>query len=69
MAAITENGKIGYCNTSGKLVIPMDFEVICNSDGSYISEDFYDGKARVSYKGKSGYIDKTGKFTSDSGTN
>lgn len=65
MAAVSEKGKIGYCDTSGKFVIPMKYEQIRNSDGSYTSKDFYYGKARVSYNGKSGYIDKTGKFTPD----
>lgn len=68
MAAVTEKGKIGYCDTSGKFVIPMKYEQIRNSDGSYTSKDFYYGKARVSYNGKPGSIDKTGKFTPDSET-
>lgn len=68
LAAITESGKIGYCDTSGKFVIPMNYEQIRNSDGSYMSFDFYNGKARVSYNGKIGWIDKTGKFTMDSDT-
>lgn len=68
MAAVSEKGKIGYCDTSGKFVIPMQYEQIRNSDGSYTSKDFYYGKAKVSYNGKPGSIDKTGKFTPDSET-
>ena len=31
MAAVTEKGKIGYCDTSGKFVIPMNFECVRNN--------------------------------------
>ena len=65
MAAVTEKGKIGYCDTSGKFVIPMNFECVRNNDGSYESYDFYNGKARVLYNGKTGYVDKIGTFTPD----
>jgi hypothetical protein len=63
MAAVIENGKIGYCDTSGKFVIPMKYGQIRKSDGSYVSYDFYNGKARVIYNGKVGYVDKIGTFT------
>ncbi len=65
MAAIKNNGKIGYCDINGKFVIPMNYEQINNNDGSYISFDFYYGKAKVLYKGKPGYLDKKGIFTPD----
>ncbi len=65
MAAVTEKGKIGYCDTSGKFIIPMQYEQIRNSDGSYVNYDFYNGKARVLYNGRNGYVDKNGTFTPD----
>lgn len=65
MAAVTEKGKIGYCDTLGKFVIPINFERVRNNDGSYVSYDFYNGKARVIYNGKTGYVDKIGTFTPD----
>lgn len=62
LAVVTdENNKIGYCDVSGRLVIPIEFEIIVKTD-----PDFYNGKAKVSYNGKPGYIDKTGKFTPES---
>lgn len=65
LAALTEKSKIGYCDTSGKMVIPFHFEQVRNNDGSYVSYNFHNGKARVSYDGKTGYIDKSGTFTPD----
>lgn len=65
MAAVIENGKIGYCDTSGKIVIPMKYERVLNNDGSYMGYDFHSGKARVLYNGETGYVDKSGIFTPD----
>lgn len=63
LAYITEKTKIGFCDTNGKFVIPIIYEKTSDS-----SPSFYGGKAKVMYDGKPGYIDKTGKFTPDSGT-
>jgi hypothetical protein len=50
---IRENGKFGYIDRSGKLVIPCIYE---NTYG------FTEGLAAVKVKGKIGYIDVTGKM-------
>lgn len=69
MAAVKNyDNTFGYCDMSGKLVIPMIYEQVRIDGNKSYGNDFYSGKARVSYKGKSGYIDKTGKFTPDSDT-
>ena len=50
---IRENGKFGYIDRSGKLVIPCIYE---NTFG------FTEGLAAVKVKGKIGYVDVTGKM-------
>lgn len=65
LAAITEKDKVAYCDVSGKFVIPMKYERVYNSNGSFTSPSFYNGKARVSFNGKPGYINKDGMFSPD----
>lgn len=67
LAAVTKEGKLGYCNTSGTFVIPMNYEPIRNKDGGYLIYHFNNGKALVSFNGKTGYIDKDGTFTPKTG--
>src|SRR5438034_549366 len=50
---IQENGKWGYMNRGGNVVIPPQFEH---------AEDFFDHKAVVSLEGKTGYIDESGTW-------
>lgn len=50
---IVEDGKWGYINESGKVVIKSQFDD---------AKPFYEGLARVKVEGKWGFIDPTGKF-------
>jgi hypothetical protein len=50
---IRENGKWGYMNRQGDVVIPVRFDR---------AEDFFEQKAVVSLEGKAGYIDEAGKW-------
>src|ERR1700761_2885479 len=47
------NGKWGFINTSGRLVIPADFD---------FAWGFSEGLASAWKDGKAGYIDESGKF-------
>lgn len=58
LAAIEYNGKIGYCDNTGRYVIPIRYGLYNNH-----SPEFINGKAYVSYNGKNGTIDKNGVFT------
>ena len=49
----SENGKYGYINKTGKVVLPAQFEY---------AEKFYEGLAVVKQGGKRGFIDATGKM-------
>ncbi len=49
----SSNNMFGFVDSSGKVVIPIGFP-----DAS----DFHDGLARVTAGGKSGFIDRTGKY-------
>lgn len=53
LAAAQVNGKLGYINKTGELVIPAKFDEI---------RDFSSGIAAVKVGDKWGYIDKSGKF-------
>src|SRR5262245_53535319 len=50
---VTQNGKWGYIDNAGNIVIKSQF------DGA---DDFAEGLAAIRVRGKSGYIDKTGKI-------
>ena len=53
--AVSKDGKCGYIDNTGKIVIPLQFEHPC--------VDFDDeGIASVGLNGKWGFIDKTGRF-------
>ncbi|MHB8067861.1 MAG: WG repeat-containing protein [Desulfobaccales bacterium] len=49
---VTQDGKWGYIDQTGRLIIPCKFES---------AADFSEGLAAVDIKEKTGYIDKTGK--------
>jgi hypothetical protein len=49
---IRENGKLGYINSAGKVIIRPQYNK---------ADEFYEGLARVQTGGKWGYIDATGK--------
>jgi hypothetical protein len=53
LASVKINGKGGYIDKTGKLVIPLQFDFV---------GDFREGLARVKVKGSLGYINKLGKF-------
>lgn len=52
---VVKNGKWGFINQNGEIVISLQFDYI-NKDG------FCEGLASVKYKGKFGIIDETGKW-------
>jgi hypothetical protein len=54
LASVRINGKVGFVDTAGQLVIPPQF------DGP--TTWFRNGMARVALNGLYGWIDKTGKF-------
>lgn len=60
LAAIEYNGKIGFCDNTGRYVIPRQY----GFHNKY-SPFFNNGKAYVSYNGVYGTINKQGKFTPD----
>ncbi|MDR1465366.1 MAG: WG repeat-containing protein [Oscillospiraceae bacterium] len=51
LARVGKDGKFGYINTKGKLIIPLQYEE---------AETFWSGAARVRKGGKYGYIDQSG---------
>ena len=53
MGYVKQNGKIGYVNRAGQLVIPLQFEDAWS---------FHDGWASVKKDGKWGFIDKQGTY-------
>ncbi|HEY9047764.1 MAG TPA: WG repeat-containing protein [Ohtaekwangia sp.] len=53
LATVTLQGKMGYIDKTGKMVIANKFDQ---------ADDFEGDLAKASYKGKWGFIDKTGKF-------
>ena len=50
---VSLNGKVGYINSKGELVIPLIFD---------FAEDFYNGYACVIYQGKDALLDKKGNI-------
>ncbi|MBR3455065.1 MAG: WG repeat-containing protein [Bacteroidaceae bacterium] len=60
-----QNAKVGFCDVSGKMVIPMIYGLHWNENGSYFSPWFTEGsesRAWVSFNGKNGYLTPDGKF-------
>ena len=55
---VRENGKVGFMDKTGKIVISPQFDSTLNEDGVTFSE----GLAAVYVGDKWGYIDKAGKF-------
>lgn len=58
--AVLKNGKVGYMNTKGKLVIPTIYDSMRDPDNKYDetwSEPVTDGRILVSKNGKLGIID------------
>jgi hypothetical protein len=53
LAAVEQDNKYGYIDQSGKLVIPIQFD---------IADDFSEGLAHIVREMKHGYIDKSGKL-------
>lgn len=53
MAQVLVGNKLGYIDTTGKLVIPPRYDV---------PSEFSEGLAQVGLGGKFGYLDKTGKI-------
>lgn len=51
LALVKQNGRFGYINPTGKIVIPLQFED---------AESFSEGLAKVVRGGKIGYIDRSG---------
>src|SRR4051794_14728675 len=66
---VLENGRIGYVNRDGKLVIPAQFQGLANGPGGLaaaISQCFcHEGLAPVQTAESWGYIDTTGKLAID----
>jgi len=63
LAAVAVDGKWGYINKSGEVVIAPQFEFGAPSYNSYYNShliDFSEGLAAIVLKGKYGFIDKTG---------
>lgn len=58
LSAIEYKGKVGFCDNTGRYVIPMEFGLHSRN----ISPIFYNDKASVSYNGVDGTINKQGKF-------
>jgi serine/threonine protein kinase len=62
LAAVVQDGKLGYIDTTGKFVIAPQFEFDLISilrDGAY---QFSEGMARIAIAHEWGYIDKDGDF-------
>ena len=62
--AVLKNGKVGYMNTKGKLVVPAVYDVMSDPDDKYDetwSEPVADGRILVSKGGKLGVIDTNNK--------
>lgn len=58
LAFVDSNGKIGYLNTSGKEVIPAQFDRVASLFSTFRD----DGYAVVRLGDRYGVIDKTGKY-------
>lgn len=58
LAAVLVNGKWGFVNTDGKMVIAPQYD----EDALGHTPSFHDGMCPINMSGKHGYIDKTGKI-------
>jgi len=54
---VTRNGKVGYIDATGRLVIPPRFDLTLNEGG-----DFFEGVASVKVGRKWGYVNSSGAF-------
>ena len=61
----SKDARLGFVDRKGNLVINLFYTPYLFEDGSFYYPHFYKGRARVRYKGRNGYIDKTGKFTEE----
>ena len=62
--AVQKNGKVGYMNTQGKLVVPTIYDVMADPDDKYDetwSEPVENGRILVAKNGKFGIIDTSNK--------
>lgn len=57
------NTLFGFVDKNGNLVIDKYFTPWVLDDGTFYYPRFNNGKAKVHYMGKNGWIDKSGKFT------
>ena len=62
MALAQKDGQLGYINTTGKILIPFEFDNNVSHDNSNMPRRFWGGLCAVKKDGKWGYIDKTGKL-------
>lgn len=65
LSAIQHNGKVGYIDVNGKVVIPMKYEPAKKDNGFQYSTHFYRGKAVVSDGQYIGTLNKSGVFQRD----
>lgn len=69
LAAVYKDGKVGFINTKGQVVIPFQFEAK-EVEGGYASADFHEGLCKVYGEGhKPMFIDKNGKKVFDCNEN
>ena len=59
----TSKTLFGFVDRNGELVIGIYFTPWILGDGTFYYPRFNNGKAKVRYMGKNGWIDKTGRFT------
>lgn len=62
MFAFEQNGKIGYLDKKGTVVVPAIYTYDTTPANSNFIPYFYNGYAKVAKDGKKGMIDKTGKL-------
>ncbi|QIP13787.1 WG repeat-containing protein [Spirosoma aureum] len=60
LAAVIRNGKVGFINTKGELVIPAEYDYQ-ERNGMTFLPSFYLGRASVEKNGKHGFINKKGE--------
>jgi hypothetical protein len=62
LAAFTRDGKYGFIDRTGKLVIPAQFNQQGDDIFGFTTSSFHEGVAPVSQHGEWGYIDRTGQW-------